>query len=290
MSVYARRGLIVRLIYLAAAIVAWPVVRGRARWRGHAAEIVLCYHNVLPKHTARFERQMRIIRERVAAFGRPARAGHRPAVALTFDDAFADLQTTALPVLVRSQLPATLFAVSRTLGQTPGWAIAPEHPDAGRRTMDAQELRHASELPGITIGSHTETHPDLTTVDANTAMHELIASRKSLEALLGQSVRCFAFPHGRWSAPLLAAARVAGYRSLAVLEAEPGADVVRRVRMEPDVWPIEFRLTVDGAYAWLPGLRRRIATLRPNRQPITGPAPIAMPRPVAPAATGRRAA
>jgi peptidoglycan/xylan/chitin deacetylase (PgdA/CDA1 family) len=49
---------------------------------------------------------------------------------------------------------------------------------------------------GMTIGSHTETHPVLATLSRSEALRELAASRAALERELGRRVTLFAYPFG----------------------------------------------------------------------------------------------
>jgi len=52
---------------------------------------------------------------------------------------------------------------------------------------------------GITIGSHTTTHASLIDIEIKSAMYEISNSKSELEKALGKSVRCFAYPYGRFN-------------------------------------------------------------------------------------------
>lgn len=65
---------------------------------------------------------------------------------------------------------------------------------------------------GITIGSHTRTHPLLTLEEPARVREEVEGSRRLLQQCLGQPVRHFAYPDGRFSARVVAAVKQAGYR------------------------------------------------------------------------------
>ena len=68
---------------------------------------------------------------------------------------------------------------------------------------------------GMQIGAHTVTHPILALLGAEEACAEIVASRQSLEHLLGAPVRLFAYPNGQpgqdYSAQTVAIARAAGF-------------------------------------------------------------------------------
>jgi peptidoglycan/xylan/chitin deacetylase (PgdA/CDA1 family) len=66
-------------------------------------------------------------------------------------------------------------------------------PDVMLSSRQVVEL-HAA---GMEIGSHTVTHPVLLKQSSETAWLELIDSRKTLETLISEPVRFFAYPHGK---------------------------------------------------------------------------------------------
>jgi peptidoglycan/xylan/chitin deacetylase (PgdA/CDA1 family) len=71
--------------------------------------------------------------------------------------------------------------------------------------MTWEELRELDPAL-ITIGSHTMTHPILSTVDDACLQHELAQSRARLESELGRAVEFFCFPNGANDARVRAAA------------------------------------------------------------------------------------
>lgn len=88
----------------------------------------------------------------------------------------------------------------------------------------AEELvrpQHVRELvrAGMTIGSHTVSHPNLPSLTATEALSELAESRRLLEEITGQPVRHLAYPGGPearrpiFTRQTMDLARRAGYRS-----------------------------------------------------------------------------
>lgn len=65
---------------------------------------------------------------------------------------------------------------------------------------------------GITIGSHTRTHPLLTLEAPATVREEVDGSRKLLQKRLGREIDHFAYPDGRFNPQVVAAVKRAGYR------------------------------------------------------------------------------
>jgi peptidoglycan/xylan/chitin deacetylase (PgdA/CDA1 family) len=65
---------------------------------------------------------------------------------------------------------------------------------------------------GITVGSHTRSHPVLTNETAQTVLAEVAGSRQALERALGIPVRHFAYPGGHFNRGVVRAVADAGYR------------------------------------------------------------------------------
>lgn len=134
----------------------------------------------------------------------------RDPVHVTFDDGFADVMRHAVPVLRRHGIPATIFALSARLGQTNDWMRARGFPQ--RELVTAAQLRELA-ADGITIGSHTRTHPRLTELSSAAAAHEISGSKRDLEDALGQRVDYFAYPYGLYGDEHRALVEAAGYRA-----------------------------------------------------------------------------
>lgn len=131
----------------------------------------------------------------------------RGVCALTFDDGTADNLDILAPLLTELVLPATVFVCPDLLGEF-HFAMPAE---AEVRLMDAAELRELAASPLIEIGSHTNTHVDLSEASADEAYREMSSSKEALEVLLGQPVGAFAYPKCGYSPVCPDAARRAGY-------------------------------------------------------------------------------
>lgn len=257
-------GVIRKAVYTAVALVCWVFTFGGAVRKRRV--VVLCYHGVRDSQRSAFERQMRALRGRCVSShelpqSRPGRGV--PKVLLTFDDAFANLIDNAMPALRSNNLPAAIFAVSDNLGAPPRWSMPDDHPERSERTMTAEELADVANVSGITIGSHTHTHPRLSDIPRELLVRELEESRAQLEAIIHKPVRELALPHGAWSPAVIDAARAGGYEKIYTLEhdLEPsglGPNMIGRFSMSPDVSLLQFRLTIDGAYCWLGAFRRMV--------------------------------
>ena len=120
------------------------------------------------------------------------------AVVITFDDGWENQYRHAFPILRRFGLTATFFVFTTPIGKD-------------TKLMTREQLRELQEA-GMTIGSHTRTHPVLP--DYHAALHnEVVMSRADIEEHLGRAPEFFAYPFGAWDAESAAWARTAGYRA-----------------------------------------------------------------------------
>ncbi|HEV2922758.1 MAG TPA: polysaccharide deacetylase family protein [Solirubrobacteraceae bacterium] len=127
--------------------------------------------------------------------------------ALTFDDGTVDNLELLAPILSALRMPATVFVCPGLLGQ-PHFAMPAA---AGVRLMDADQLRALASSPLIEIGSHTNTHVELSSATAQEAYEEMSSSKAALEQLLDSSIDYFAYPKCGYSPHCPGAARRAGY-------------------------------------------------------------------------------
>lgn len=267
---YGQRGLAVRSAYLCIAVIWWCIERFRAG-RNHGT-VVLCYHGIREEEMSSFRWQMwRLVGRAIGPEGiglsTPAKAdGCRPRVCVTFDDGFVRLLTTALPLMDRLGVPATVFAVSGNLGQKPKWAMPAGHIEAGESTLSGEQIAEGVRRNLFRLGSHTVTHPHLNELRGEPLVRELQDSRAALERLAGRPVEDLALPFGAYDREVIEAARKVAYKRIFTLnECLVGGDegdVIGRFSMTPGAWRIEFLLTCAGAYAWLHPWRRFVRRVR----------------------------
>lgn len=113
-------------------------------------------------------------------------------VFITFDDGYENFLTGAWPVMDDLNIPCTLFIISDTIGKWNDW-------DGLRKTkyrhLDYHQLRYLSSQ-GVTMGSHSRSHPMLTFLKQDRLVGELNGSKQALEQVLGVSIDVFAYPGG----------------------------------------------------------------------------------------------
>lgn len=226
----------------------------------------LMYHDVTPALPPRnggaerfavpveaFERQLDLIREEGLRGCSIAEAVSRPEgrVAISFDDGDAGQYERAFPALVARDMTATFFITTAWVGS------------AGYVTWtQLAEMRSA----GMSIQSHTRTHPFLSALSAEELLVELRDSRLELNEALGQDTVALALPGGDEPRPALRhLLPAAGYRVVATSRwgvnppaaARSGENPMRiqRCTIMGDPAPDRFRRIVRGD-PWVLGLQR----------------------------------
>jgi peptidoglycan/xylan/chitin deacetylase (PgdA/CDA1 family) len=117
-------------------------------------------------------------------------------VVITFDDGYADLYTTAYPILAAHGFKAVAYIVSGFVG----WTLY---------VSAAQVVQ--MDQNGIEIASHTVDHANLARSSYASVMRELVDSKHALEGIVGHPVLDFAYPSGQFNAQTVAAVQQAGY-------------------------------------------------------------------------------
>jgi peptidoglycan/xylan/chitin deacetylase (PgdA/CDA1 family) len=179
----------------------------------------------------------------------PASATGRPRVAITFDDAYRGAVTVGVAELAARGLPATIFVAPAFVGGRSFWwdALADERTgsllaetrelalrdlrgeDERVRAWAAlnglpatepplhsvgateQELAQAIQTPGITLGSHSWSHPNLSRLTEAELIGELERPIRWLRSHFASVVPWISYPYGLSSPEVERCAASAGY-------------------------------------------------------------------------------
>ena len=119
------------------------------------------------------------------------------AVAVTFDDGYADNLYTALPILEELNAPATIFITTGNIDSQEDfyWDKNTAKEDRGK-PMTAEEIKKISSSPLIEIGAHTVNHPNLRKINTKEQVDEIMQSKIMLEKILDKKISGFAYPFG----------------------------------------------------------------------------------------------
>lgn len=168
-------------------------------------------------------------------------------VVITFDDGYMDNFENALPILREYNFPATVFVVSGLVGKTNNWVRADGYPE--RPLMKWHEIKEMKGN-GITIGSHTVNHHQLSHLSLEDAKREVEDSKKFLEDKLGIPINHFAYPHGDMNESIMNMVKEAGYRTACSTRAgfnSEGVNLFELRRLDiygtDSIWEFAIKLT-----------------------------------------------
>lgn len=204
----------------------------------------------------------------------------RRPVVITFDDGYADFLDGAWPALDEQGFRASIFLPTAYVG-------ASRQHFKGRACLNASEILDLHRR-GVSMGSHTVSHPKLYGMPWEEVSRELHQSRADLESLLAAPVDTFAYPFAfpqhdtAFIKHFRSVLADAGYRTsvtTVVGRHVPGDDVLRIKRLpvnEADDLAL-FAAKMRGAYDWVGTAQRAVkrvrgafAAARPNQHSGAG--------------------
>jgi peptidoglycan/xylan/chitin deacetylase (PgdA/CDA1 family) len=178
-----------------------------------------------------------------------ARSGSRPRVAITFDDAYEGALTVGVAELARRNMQATIFVAPALFAAVAWWdvladktdGVIPERvqrhalenlrgrnddilswaqstPRDGRPRSDLpnigseQQVLNAAAQPGISLGSHTWSHPNLAVATPRELDEELSRPLAWLRQRTSVESTWLTYPYGRFNFIVERAAASAGYK------------------------------------------------------------------------------
>jgi peptidoglycan/xylan/chitin deacetylase (PgdA/CDA1 family) len=154
----------------------------------------------------------------------------RPVV-LTFDDAYTDFYSAALPVLREHDFRATLFVPTAYVGSYARWDRSLR--EENRKILSWPALRDIA-VEGVEVAAHSHTHPQLDRLAAAVVLDEVSRSRRLTEDNLAVQVQGFAYPFGYWDRAARTAVAAAGFSyacAVGDLATTPGDDVLTLPRL-----------------------------------------------------------
>lgn len=216
----------------------------------------------------------------------------RARVAITFDDAYRGAVTWGAEELARRGLPATIFVAPGLLAGHAFWWDALAEPGSGlpddvrsrgleelrgedaavrtwaartgraacvlpdyARSASEEELRRAVARGGVTLGSHSWSHPSLPRLSRAEMAAELTRSRDWLAARFGATfIPWLSYPYGHLSAAVIEQAAAAGYRGALAIRGgwvpprPPAPYSVPRLTVPAGLSPKGFALRAAGLF------------------------------------------
>lgn len=223
--------------------------------------LVLCYHAVSPAWPAALSVTPEALDRQLGTLVARGYRGatftdavldppDRPALVVTFDDAYRSVLERAKPILDRHGLPGTLFVPTDWPGERSPMRWAGIEQWCGTEHEPELHCLGWDELAGLAdagweIGSHTCSHPHLPEIGDDELHEELRRSKATVEARLGRECTSLAYPYGSVDARVERATAAAGYLAAAALPSllyRPRALCWPRTGIFHDDSPARFRL------------------------------------------------
>ncbi len=164
--------------------------------------------------------------------------------AFTFDDGYKDNLSIVAPLMNKLGIPFTVFITTDYIQSNDRKYLTPN---------DIKELSHDFD---VEIGSHTKSHPRLTTCNTKDATKELIYSKKWLEDLIGKEVDTFSYPQGDVDHRIRELVSDAGYKiARTSLFSYCSFSQDRLLLNSMEIWNsdslTDFENKIDGHWDWL---------------------------------------
>jgi len=152
-------------------------------------------------------------------------------VVITFDDAYADFYSAALPVLREHGFSATVYVPTGYVGATSRFNGG--RGEAEQKILSWDALRDIS-TERVEVAAHSHTHPQMDRMHAAAIRDEVRHSRGLMEDKLSVRVDGFAYPFGYWNAAARGAVASEGFRyacAVGDLMTSPGDDIFAMPRL-----------------------------------------------------------
>ena len=177
-------------------------------------------------------------------------------VGLSFDDGYWDIAEHALSILVERGFRATVFVAPAVIEGTASFSWYRRQPPL----LSWDDIVELEEQATLRFEAHSLTHPNLLALDEAAAWHEIVGSKRALEARLERPVQAFSYPTGLFGERERKLVVEAGFRM--AVSCEPGVNVLgtdrfalRRRQIDARDSLLDFRAKLAGGHDTPPPFR-----------------------------------
>jgi peptidoglycan/xylan/chitin deacetylase (PgdA/CDA1 family) len=168
-------------------------------------------------------------------------------LALTFDDGWESFYTNAFPILKQYGFSSTVFIITGYVGKFSRWDYHK------KKHLDWMQICELAEQ-GIEFACHSNSHSDLRGLDEKQLEYEIDYSKKTIEDKIGQPVKYFSYPFGRYDKSVIEIVKKAGYENAFCLRNGSGDFAIPRagVYLYDTPYSINLKLTKN---SWIEGCK-----------------------------------
>ena len=184
------------------------------------------------------------------------------AICITFDDGYRDNYERAFPILLDNGFKANIFLIADYIDKGKWYSREKRIWSDDNKGEDFQyyELLTRSQIEemsryGISFEAHSITHPDLTSLPLSSARMEINESKKMIEDLIGETVKFFAYPYGKYNEMLRDQLIKSGYKGACIIGGRAqangkGSDLyaLERIGIVPQYDIDSFKVMITGYY------------------------------------------
>lgn len=187
-------------------------------------------------------------------------------IIITFDDGYESIYNEVYPIMENYGMTGVIFALGDKEIKYSLWDFPNIEPQPLLKEQQLIELHEA----GFEIGSHSLTHPDLTTLSREKAWDEISRSRMLLEILLGAPVSSFAYTYGKSNPLIKELVKEAGYKiACATYSGPPIINKdhfeIRRILISGNQSLTNYAIKLVPTYIYIEWLRWKLKTLIKSR-------------------------
>ena len=166
---------------------------------------ILSYHSIdnkicpLSLNTKEFEKQLIFLKKNnyKSIYFNEIDSMQENQCVITFDGGYKDLIINALPLLKKYNFKAICYIVANNIGKTNTW-------DSKNNLILKKDLMSILDIQewlknGMSIGSHSFNHLDLTSLNKEDLKFQLSKSKFFLEDIIGKKIKSFCYPYGKYN-------------------------------------------------------------------------------------------
>ena len=162
---------------------------------------ILMYHSIRDNDdqsvsTQSFKKQMNLMKTmgyQTIKFNE-LKGNNKKKFIITFDDAYENVFINAFPILRKLGFNAVCFIVANKIGAYNDWD---KNEFKKKKLMNFEQISEWL-INGFNIGSHTLDHVNLTKLNKNDKINQIINSKKDLNSKFNTDIDTFAFPFGSY--------------------------------------------------------------------------------------------